>query len=125
MYQSEANKLLIEAAKKSPHVMETPEPFVLQNSLNDFYVSYELNAYAQEFEKISFIYSEIHKNFLDIFDKAEVEILSSGYSAMRDGSMSTLPSQSNKPAKTPFNRLINHITGKKQPNIIEQKKDPK
>jgi len=38
--------LLIEAANVTKHLLKRPPPFVLQTGLNDFYVTYELNAYT-------------------------------------------------------------------------------
>ena len=38
--------LLIEAARATPDILETPAPFVWQTALNDFYVTYEINAYT-------------------------------------------------------------------------------
>jgi small-conductance mechanosensitive channel len=118
-----ANELLITAVKRSPHIFEEPAPFVLQTSLDDFYVSYELNAHTDEFKKLPFIYSEIHKNILDVFDEADIEILSPGYMAARDGSVTTVPSQVKKNPEGTITKLVNHLTGKKQPNIINKETD--
>ncbi len=118
-----ANELLLEAVKRSPHIFEEPAPFVLQTSLDDFYVSYELNAHTDEFKKLPFIYSEIHKNILDVFDEADIEILSPGYMAARDGSVTTVPSQVKKNPDGTITKLVKHLTGKKQPNIINKETD--
>ena len=40
------HELLIEAALATPGVREEPRPFVWQTALNDFYVTYEINAYT-------------------------------------------------------------------------------
>ena len=40
--------LLIEAAARTSGIEKKPAPFVLQTSLNDFYVSYELNAHFED-----------------------------------------------------------------------------
>lgn len=85
------NKLLIEAAKKTEHISEDPPPFVLQTSLDDNYVSYEVNAWTQESEQLSRIYSNLHANILDEFHGHQVEILSPAYRASRDGNSSTIP----------------------------------
>ena len=84
--------LLVEAAKATKNILDKPEPFVLQTSLNDFYVSYEINAYTKEPKYMAFTYSELHKNILDKFDAAGVEIMSPHYYSMRDGNASTVPS---------------------------------
>jgi small-conductance mechanosensitive channel len=72
--------------------LEKPEPFVLQTALDDFYVSYEINAYTKEPKYMAFIYSELHKNILEKFDAAGVEIMSPHYYALRDGNASVVPS---------------------------------
>src|SRR6185436_5898230 len=38
--------LLIDAALATPHILETPRPVVWQTALNDFYGTYEINAYT-------------------------------------------------------------------------------
>ena len=42
------HELLIDAARKTPCLLVTPAPFVLQTALNDFYVTYELNAHTDD-----------------------------------------------------------------------------
>jgi len=84
--------LLVEAARDTKNILEKPEPFVLQTSLDDFYVSYEINAYTKEPKYMAFTYSELHKNILDKFDAAGVEIMSPHYYALRDGNASAVPS---------------------------------
>lgn len=118
-----ANELLLEAASRAPFLLKDQPPFVLQTSLDDFYVSYELNAYTEEFKKLPLIYSEIHKNILDVFDEAGVEILSPGYVAARDGGASTVPSQAQKASKPPFIKLVDYLTGRNQPNQISPGQD--
>lgn len=84
---------LKEAARKTDHILATPEPFVLQTSLNDFNVAYQINAYTDNPAMMSRIYSELHKNIQDIFRDAEIEILSPHYWAGRDGNASTIPKE--------------------------------
>src|SRR5262249_33808694 len=40
------HRLLLDAARQTPQVLESPPPFVLQTALGDNAVSYELNAYT-------------------------------------------------------------------------------
>lgn len=68
--------LLIMAAGKTPHLLEDPKPFVLQTSLDDFYVSYQVNAYTKEPGKQAQIYSHLLENIQNIFKEAGIEILS-------------------------------------------------
>ena len=89
----QVHQLLIDAAKKTSFILEEPAPFVLQTSLDDFYVSYQVNAYTNDANKQAFIYSELHQNIQDEFNKAGVEIMSPHYKALRDGNDSTIPSK--------------------------------
>ena len=89
--------LLIAAAKVTDKLLNEPAPFVLQTSLDDWYVAYEINAYTKEPERMALIYSELHKNIQEEFDAAGVEIMSSHYMTLRDGNASTVPSVLNKP----------------------------
>ncbi len=84
------HELLIDAALATEHILREPRPFVLQTGLNDFHVSYELNAYTRMPSRKVLIYSLLHQNIQDVFDQAGVEILSPGYTSLRDGSPSTV-----------------------------------
>lgn len=68
-------------------MLAEPAPFVLLTSLDDFYVSYQLNAYTREASRQAAIYSRIQ----DQFNAAGVEIMSPHYRAARDGNQSTIP----------------------------------
>ena len=85
------HKTLIKAAKKTNGILSEPQPFVLQTSLDDFYVSYELNAYTDQPNKMAIVYSELHQSIRDCCNEAGIEILSPHYSALRDGNPSTIP----------------------------------
>ena len=85
------HKLLIAAAGAVEEIKKDPAPFVLQTSLDDFYVAYELNAYTDRPGKMAYIYSELHKNIQDQFKEAGVEIMSPHFSAIRDGSNINIP----------------------------------
>jgi small-conductance mechanosensitive channel len=86
------HQLLISAAQKTTYIEGTPEPFILQKSLDDWYVSYELNAYTKESHQMARIYSELHLNIQDAFNEANVEIMSPHYLTLRDGNLTTIPS---------------------------------
>ncbi|MCO6359313.1 mechanosensitive ion channel-like protein [Roseivirga pacifica] len=87
----DVHKCLVEAALATEHVKKLPKPFVLQTSLDDFYVSYQINARTREIKKMSSIYSELHQNIQDKFNEAGIEILSPHYGAHRDGNQTTIP----------------------------------
>ncbi|WP_167606563.1 mechanosensitive ion channel family protein [Maribellus sediminis] len=111
------NDLLIKAAKNTPNLSRDFKPFVLQKSLSDFYIEYELNVYTKQPGKMMQFYSDIHKSILDEFNKAGVEIMSPHYTAMRDGNASTIPgSAPTEPPKNPVTDIIDKVTqpGKKK-----------
>jgi len=87
----QVHALLLEAANATRDVLENPKPFVLQTSLDDFYVSYELNAYTNNSRRMAAIYSELHASIQDKFNESGVEIMSPHYRAARDGNLSTIP----------------------------------
>ena len=85
------HETLIKAAQATNGIIPEPHPFVLQTSLDDFYVSYELNAYIDQPNNMAVIYSELHQNIQDFCNEAGIEILSPHYDALRDGNPSTIP----------------------------------
>ncbi len=87
------HELLIEAAVITEGVNITREPFVLQTSLDDWYVSYQLNAYTDAPQMMPRIYSTLHANIQDKFKEANIEIMSPHYRAVRDGNGSTIPEE--------------------------------
>jgi small-conductance mechanosensitive channel len=94
-------ELLVHAALETPGVLPDPAPFVQHLSLNDFHVSYELNAYTRDPHRMAAIYSELHKNIQDAFHEGGIEIMSPGYLALRDGNTITIPPSQRSPAYTP------------------------
>lgn len=85
------HQALIMAASRTDQLLKEPLPFVLQTSLDDFYVSYQINAYTKSAEIQALIYSNLHQNIQDCCNEAGIEILSPHYRAARDGNMSTIP----------------------------------
>jgi small-conductance mechanosensitive channel len=84
--------LLIGAALATKSIQPLPSPFVLQTSLDDFYVTYAINAYTKEPTQMATIYSDLHQNRLEKFNASGVEIMSPHYYSVRDGNPSTVPS---------------------------------
>lgn len=85
--------LLIAAARATTHILAKPEPFVLQTSLNDFYVTYEINAHTDQPNLMATIYAELHQNIQDKFNESGVEIMSPHYTQIRDGHRTAIPEQ--------------------------------
>jgi len=74
-------------------VQGEPAPFVLQTALNDFFVSYELNAFTDQPNQMASIYSALHQNIQDEFNRAGVEITSPHFVAARDGNRLAIPDE--------------------------------
>jgi hypothetical protein len=87
----QVHALLLGAAADVAGVCEEPAPFVLQTALNDFHISYELNAGVREVERYRETLSELLAAIQDRFASADVEILSPAYHAIRDGNARTVP----------------------------------
>jgi small-conductance mechanosensitive channel len=109
--------LLIEAANATNLILQSPPPFVLQTALNDFYVTYELNAYIDTPEKMPWIYGELHQNIQNKFNEAGVEIMSPHYTQVRDGNQTTIPADYLPPNyEAPAMRICVENKKKKSPN---------
>ena len=105
----QVHELLISAAMATDGVLHDPAPFVLQTELNDFYVSYELNAYTAIPGQMQTVYSCLHQNIQDRFNEAGVEINSPHYTCLRNGNDTTIP-ESYRPAayrRMPFE--VQHV----------------
>lgn len=87
------HQALIDASMLVPEVQKKPQPFVLQTSLDDFYVSYQINAYILDVHRLPAIYSSLHQNIQDVCNQRGIEIMSPHYRAMRDGGTSTIPTE--------------------------------
>jgi small-conductance mechanosensitive channel len=85
------HELLIAAAAATQYILKDPRPFVLQTALNDFYVSYQINAYTDRPHEMARIYSDLHQNIQDTFNEGGVEIMSPHYAQVRDGNTVTIP----------------------------------
>ncbi|MDD2961843.1 MAG: mechanosensitive ion channel family protein [Muribaculaceae bacterium] len=90
------HQLLIDAALMTPGISAEPEPFVLETSLSDWYPVYQVNAFIKDAQQMAKIYSDLHQNIQDCFNKAGVEIMSPHYVATRDGNETTIPRNDGK-----------------------------
>jgi len=98
----QVHQLLIDAALSTQLIESEPVPYVLQTSLDDYYVSYRINAYTKMPNQQAKIYSQLHQNIQDKFNEAGVEIMSPHYNALRDGNATTIPAENlPKDYKTP------------------------
>jgi len=67
------------AADRTPGLLKKPEPFVLQKTLGDFAVTYEINAYCSDPKQMMPLYSALHRNILDVFNEYGVAIMTPAY----------------------------------------------
>jgi small-conductance mechanosensitive channel len=75
----QVHALLLMGAERTSGLLREPPPFILQTSLDDFYVTYELNVYTDKPLEMVEIYSELHQNIQDAFNEYEVQIMSPSY----------------------------------------------
>lgn len=87
----QVHELMLTAARSVSGITDEIDPFVLQTSLNDYHISYELNAYVLDPSTYRQTLSEVLAALQDQFAAANVEILSPGYHAIRNGNRSTVP----------------------------------
>jgi small-conductance mechanosensitive channel len=71
--------MLIEAANRTTGLLKDPPPWVFQKSLDDFAVTYEINAMCSDPEQMYFIYTDLHRNILDVFNENNVQIMTPAY----------------------------------------------
>jgi small-conductance mechanosensitive channel len=87
----QVHQLLIAAALATQDILPEPSPYVLQTSLNDYHISYQINCYTRNPERMMLIYSSLHANIQDQFNQAGVEIMSPAFTALRDGNTLSIP----------------------------------
>jgi small-conductance mechanosensitive channel len=71
--------MLLMAAERTPGLLKAPPPFVLQKSLGDFCVVYEINAHSDAPEIMGRLYTALHQNILDVFNEYGVQIMTPAY----------------------------------------------
>jgi len=75
----QVHALLLMGAERTSGLLRDPPPFILETSLDDFYVRYELNVYTDKPLEMPEIYSELHQNIQDAFNEYGVQIMSPSY----------------------------------------------
>jgi small-conductance mechanosensitive channel len=75
----QVHAMLLEAARRTPELLAEPAPFVLQRSLGDFAVVYQLNVYKANADLLVQGYSALHQNILDVFNEYGVQIMTPAY----------------------------------------------
>jgi small-conductance mechanosensitive channel len=71
--------LLLSAAESTPGLRREPRPFVLQTSLQDYYVAYVLHVCVDRPERYPFVLSDLNARIQDAFNTYGVQIMSPNY----------------------------------------------
>ena len=71
--------MLIEAASRTPELLQEPPPFILQTLLGDYCVTYELNVFCAGPTAMEEVYTDLHRNILDVFNEYGVQIMTPSY----------------------------------------------
>jgi small-conductance mechanosensitive channel len=73
--------MLLAAAEDTPGILRTPAPFVLQRALANCAVTYELNVYCANAQRMLEVYADMHRQILDVFNQYNVQIMTPLYIA--------------------------------------------
>jgi small-conductance mechanosensitive channel len=73
--------MLLAAAERTPDILRSPVPFVLQTALANFAVTYELNVYCADASRMLEVYADLHRQILDVFNEYGVQIMTPAYMA--------------------------------------------
>ena len=87
----QVHELMKGAAGATEHIVSDPEPLVLQQSLGDFAVSYELMAWTDEPKLSIRTASALRQNVMDRFNEAGVEIMTPVVNAVRNSEEPAIP----------------------------------
>jgi small-conductance mechanosensitive channel len=71
--------MLVQAAERTQGLKRDPPPFVLQLALGEFAVTYELNAYCDEPQRMNQLRTALHRSMLDVFNEYGVQIMTPAY----------------------------------------------
>jgi small-conductance mechanosensitive channel len=71
--------MLLLAAERAPGLLREPAPFVVQKSLGDFCVVYEVNVYCDNPAEMARLYTGLHQSILDVFNEYGVQIMTPAY----------------------------------------------
>jgi small-conductance mechanosensitive channel len=71
--------MLLTAAERTSNIRKTPAPFVLQTTLGDYAVRYQLNVYIELAEERVPTLALLHRNIQDVFNEYGVQIMTPHY----------------------------------------------
>jgi len=97
-------ELLIDAAGRVEGLLDEPPPFVLEKSLDNYSVTYEINAYCREPARVPELYAQLHRSILTVFSEQGVAIMTPTFVSLpagEGGSDATRAGEAAGPAATP------------------------
>ncbi|HEU4382417.1 MAG TPA: mechanosensitive ion channel domain-containing protein [Anaeromyxobacteraceae bacterium] len=97
----QVHALLLQAASRTAGLRREEPPFVLQRSLSDFYVEYELVARLEKPIERPQVLSQLHANIQDGFNEAGVQIMSPHFYAQPDRPVMVPPARWHAPPAKP------------------------
>jgi small-conductance mechanosensitive channel len=71
--------MLLLAAERTQGVKREPPPFVRQMSLGDFAITYAICFFCDDAQQMYALYTELHRNILDVFNEYGVQIMTPAY----------------------------------------------
>jgi small-conductance mechanosensitive channel len=71
--------MLLMAAERTEGLRRDRPAFVLQTSLGDFCVVYEINVYCDSAQRMAPLYTALHQNIQDVFNEYGVQIMTPAY----------------------------------------------
>jgi small-conductance mechanosensitive channel len=80
----QVHALLELAASRTPDILPSPKPYVLETGLGDFYVVYQLCAAIAKPTDRPFVLSRLHAEIQDAFNEFGVQIMSPNFEAQPD-----------------------------------------
>jgi small-conductance mechanosensitive channel len=68
------HEALMEAAQKVPFVVADPKPFVIQSGIQDGTVTYQINTYCKQADKIGIVHSELIQSIQRVFAEKQIPL---------------------------------------------------
>lgn len=96
----QVHALLMLAAERTLGICQEPRPFVLQPTLADFYVEYQLIVYIERIEERVFVLSDLHAHIQDMFNEFGVQIMSPHFVSQPEGAIVVPKSKWHTPPAT-------------------------
>ena len=99
--------MLLEAVARTNGLLKDPPPYVLHKGLGDFAVTYEINAYCDDPVNMYFMYTDLHRNILDVFNENNIQIMTPAYEGDPEVPKVVPKDQWNTPLAAQFNQKSN------------------